>query len=70
MKWLIKDIARLIVFTSIFLGGLFLFFGFMALLVKGIEILPHYIGGFFTFLLYAAFYALLFAIIAKIKDDE
>jgi hypothetical protein len=38
----------------------FSFMAFVAVMIKGIEFLPKYIGGFGTFLLYICIYAIIF----------
>jgi hypothetical protein len=67
MKELIKELVRLAVLTAIVTIAFFGFVGFVALMLKGIEILPIYIGGFTTFILYVAFFLMIAAIMIKLK---
>lgn len=60
---------KLILAVLILLVLFFVGCWFLAALIKGIEILPQYIGGFGTFMLYVAGFMLLFAGILKIKKD-
>lgn len=63
MKELIKELVRLAVLTAIVTIAFFGFVGFVALSLKGIDFLPQYIGGFGTFMLYSAVYALIISLI-------
>lgn len=65
MKELIKELVRLAVLTAIVTIAFFGFVGFVALSLKGIDFLPQYIGGFGTFMLYSAVYALIISLIIK-----
>lgn len=67
MKELIKELVRLAVLTAIVTIAFFGFVGFVALSLKGIDFLPQYIGGFGTFMLYSAVYALIISLIIKSK---
>lgn len=67
MKELIKELVRLAVLTAIVTIAFFGFVGFVALSLEGIDFLPQYIGGFGTFMLYSAVYALIISLIIKCK---
>ena len=68
MKDILKELVRLAVLTLVVMVAFFGFIGLVALMLEGIEFLPQYIGGFFTFLLYVAFYLLIFAGIKYFAD--
>lgn len=61
MKELLKELVKLVVMTVVVMAAFFGFMGLVALMINGITFLPPYIGGFSTFLLYIAFFALMFA---------
>lgn len=67
MKSLLKELVILTVLTVVLLLLFVAFIGFVALMLKGIEILPIYIGGFTTFMLYVAFFLMIAAIMIKLK---
>jgi hypothetical protein len=60
MKEIMKELVRLAVLTIIVMVAFFSFMAFVAVMIKGIEFLPKYIGGFGTFLLYICIYAIIF----------
>lgn len=68
MKDILIELARLAVMTTIIMVGFFGFIGLIVLMLEGMEILPQYIGGFFTFLLYVAFYLLIIAVVKHFAD--
>lgn len=68
MKEIMKELAKLAVMTTIVMAAFFGFIGLVVLMLEGLEFLPQYIGGFFTFLLYVAFYMLMFAGIKYFAD--
>lgn len=68
MKELMKESVKLIVVTVLVLLAFFGFIGIVALMIEGIEVLPKYIGGFFTFLLYVAGFVLIFVGIKYFAD--
>jgi hypothetical protein len=68
MKEILIELARLVVMTAIIMVGFFGFIGLIVLMLEGMEVLPQYIGGFFTFLLYVAFYLLIFAVVKHFTD--
>lgn len=61
MKNVLKELVILAVFTIIVMVALFGSIGLLVLMLKGIEVLPQYIGGFGTFMLYVAVFMLIFA---------
>lgn len=67
MKDILIELSKIAVSIVLIMGVFFGIMGLVALMVKGIEILPQYIGGFLTFLLYVAFYAMLIAILFHFK---
>lgn len=67
MKVLMKELARLAVLTIIVMVAFFGFMAIVALMLNGIDFLPQYIGGFGTFMLYSAVYALIISLIIKCK---
>lgn len=62
-----KELARLAVLTIIVMVALFGFMAIVALMLNGLDLLPQYIGGFGTFMLYVAIFMLIFAFIYKLK---
>lgn len=68
MKDILKELVILAVFTIIVMVALFGSIGLLVLMLKGIEVLPQYIGGFGTFMLYAAVFMLMFAGFKYISD--
>jgi hypothetical protein len=68
MKEILIELARLVVMTAIIMVGFFGFIGLIVLMLEGMEVLPQYIGGFFTFLLYVAFYLLIIAVVKHFTD--
>lgn len=68
MKDILKELVKLAVVTTIIMVAFFGAIGLIALMLEGIEVLPQYIGGFFTFLLYAAGFMLMFACIKYFAD--
>lgn len=68
MKELMKESAKLIVGTVLVLLAFFGFLGIVSLLVEGLTFLPPYIGEFGTFMLYVAFFMLVFALIKYFAD--
>ena len=68
MKDILKELARLVVMTTIVMVGFFGFIGLIVLMLEGMEVLPQYIGGFFTFLLYVAFYLIIIAVVKHFSD--
>ena len=61
MKEFLLGLARLAVQIVIVMVCFLAFWAVVALIIKGADYLPQYIGGFSTFLLYIAFFALMFA---------
>lgn len=70
MKELMKESAKLIVGTVLVLLAFFGFMGLVALMINGITFLPPYIGGFGTFLLYVAIYAIMFVAIYEFAKKQ
>jgi hypothetical protein len=68
MKELIRESAKLIIGTVLVLLAFFVFFGIVALFINGLTFLPPYIGEFGTFMLYVAFFMLVFALIKYFAD--
>lgn len=58
-----KELVRLAVMTIVVMIAFFGFMAFVAVMIEGIGFLPKYIGGFGTFLLYVAIYAIIFVAI-------
>lgn len=67
MKEFILELARLAVQIVIVIICFTAFWAVVALIINGSNYLPQYIGGFGTFLLYAVFFALMFAGIKHFK---
>lgn len=70
MKDILKELVKLAVLTVIVMVAFFGFMAFVAIMWKGITFLPPYIGGFGTFMLYVAFYMLMFACIKYFTDKK
>ena len=67
MKEIMKELARLAVMIVIIMTIFFVAICLLALMLNGLEFLPQYIGGFFTFMLYTAVALLATALIIKLK---
>lgn len=67
MKEIIKELVQLTIMLILCIVVFFAVIGIICLMLNGIEILPQYIGGLFTFLLYIAGFTLFFALIIKTK---
>lgn len=67
MKDILKELVRLAVLTIIVMVAFLGFLSIVALSLNGLEILPQYIGGFGTFMLYLAVYALIISLIINSK---
>lgn len=70
MKELLKELVKLAVMTVIVMAAFFGLLGFVVLMLKGITFLPPYIGEFGTFMLYVAFYLLVFAGIKYFSKND
>lgn len=68
MKEIFKELFKLAVMVVIVMAAFFGFIGLFVLMLEGIEILPQYIGGLFTFLLYVAVFVLVFTGIKHFAD--
>lgn len=68
MKDILKELVKLAIVTALIMVAFFGAIGLIALMLEGIEVLPQYIGGLFTFLLYAAVFMLMFAGIKYFAD--
>jgi hypothetical protein len=70
MKEIMKELVRLAVLTIIAMVAIFGFMAIVALMLNGLDYLPQYIGGFGTFMLYVAFYLLIFAVVKYFADKN
>ena len=70
MKELLKELVKLVVMTVVVMAAFFGFMGLVALMINGITFLPPYIGGFGTFLLYVAIYAIMFVAIYEFAKKQ
>lgn len=69
MKEVIKELVQLIIMIILCSVAFFALVGIVCLMLNGIEILPQYIGGLFTFLLYISGFVLFFALVIKTKNE-
>lgn len=70
MKDILKELARLAVLTMIVMVAFFAFMAIVALILNGLDYLPQYIGGFGTFMLYVAIYAIIFACVYEFSRRQ
>jgi len=64
IKYIIKLILSVLLLLVIFFGGCFI----VAMIIKGMDFLPTYIGGFGTFMLYLSIFTLIFCVLYNHKN--
>lgn len=63
IKYIIKLILSVLLLLVIFFAGCFI----IAMVIKGMDFLPTYIGGFGTFMLYASLFTIVFCVMYNHK---
>lgn len=65
IKYIVQLLLSVLLLLIIFFGGCFI----VAMMIKGIDFLPAYIGGFSTFMLYVALFAIVFCVMYNHKTN-